>query len=85
MIVAASMEQELTGLRRELLDIEDATGVRPPVAFHVLGVGPERAGASMTALLDRGGPKVDGVLVVGVAGGIDPDPELDLRTACVLC
>jgi adenosylhomocysteine nucleosidase len=75
LIVAASMEQELTGLRRELLDIEDATGVRPPVAFHVLGVGPERAGASMTALLDRGGPKVDGVLVVGVAGGIDPELE----------
>ena len=65
----------MTGLRRELLDIEDATGVRPPVAFHVLGVGPERAGASMTALLDRGGPKVDGVLVVGVAGGIDPELE----------
>lgn len=75
MIVAASMEQELTGLRRELLDIEDANGVRPLVEFHVLGVGPERAGASMTALLDRGGPKIDGVLVVGVAGGIDPELE----------
>ena len=65
----------MTGLRRELLDIEDVTGVRPLVEFHVLGVGPERAGASMTALLDRGGPKVDGVLVVGVAGGIDPELE----------
>ena len=65
----------MTGLRRELLDIEDATGVRPLVEFHVLGVGPERAGASMTALLDRGGPKIDGVLVVGVAGGIDPELE----------
>jgi adenosylhomocysteine nucleosidase len=69
------MEQELTGLRRELLDIEDANGVHPLVEFHVLGVGPERAGASMTALLDRGGPKVNGVLVVGVAGGIDPELE----------
>ena len=75
LIVAASMEQELTGLRRELLDIEESTGVRPPVEFHVLGVGPERAGASMTALLNRGGPKLDGVLVVGVAGGIDPELE----------
>ena len=65
----------MTGLRRELLDIEDVTGVRPLVEFHVLGVGPEGAGASMTALLDRGGPKVDGVLVVGVAGGIDPELE----------
>jgi|TARA_B100000809_G_scaffold147304_2_gene144822 nucleoside phosphorylase len=69
------MEQELTGLRRELLDIETATGVHPEVEFRVLGVGPERAGASMTALLDGGISNVDGVLVVGVAGGVDPQLE----------
>ena len=69
------MEQELTGLRRELLDIETATGVHPQVEFQVLGVGPERAGASLTALLERSRPQVDGVLVVGVAGGVEPSLE----------
>ena len=69
------MEQELTGLRRELLDIETATGVHPQVEFQVLGVGPDRAGASLTALLERSRPQVDGVLVVGVAGGVEPSLE----------
>ena len=75
LILAASMEQELTGLRRELLDIETATGVHPQVEFQVLGVGPERAGAALTALLDGRVSDVDGVLVVGVAGGVDPELE----------
>ena len=69
------MEQELTGLRRELLDIETATGVHPQVEFQVLGVGPDRAGASLTALLERSRTRVDGVLVVGVAGGVEPSLE----------
>ncbi len=73
--MAASMEQELTGLRRELLDIENATGVHPQVEFQVLGVGPERAGAALTSLLERNRSGIDGVLVVGVAGGVDPDLE----------
>ena len=75
LILAASMEQELNGLRRELLDIETATGVHPQVEFRVLGVGPERAGASLTALLENNGSDVDGVLVFGVAGGVNPDLE----------
>ena len=79
MIVAASMEQELTGLRSEVLDIADATGVQPQVEFQVLGVGPERAGAALAALLeDRRSSEdggVDGVLVLGVAGGVDPGLE----------
>ncbi|MCH8297546.1 MAG: hypothetical protein IH873_05720 [Chloroflexi bacterium] len=75
LIVASSMEQELTGLRREMLDIEGATGVHPPVEFQVLGVGPERAGAALTALLEDRRSGVDGVLVLGVAGGVDPDLE----------
>jgi adenosylhomocysteine nucleosidase len=72
------MEQELTGLRRELREIEDATGISSQVEFQVLGVGPERAGAAMAALLeDRPSrrSKVDGVLLVGVAGGVDPELE----------
>ena len=35
------MEQELIGLRHEIHDIEDATGLHPPVDFRVIGVGPE--------------------------------------------
>ncbi len=75
LILAASMEQELTGLRRELIDIETVTGVHPQVEFRVLGVGPEQAGGSLTALLKGSRSKVDGVLVVGVAGGVDPELE----------
>ena len=78
LIVVASMEQELTGLRRELREIEDATGISSQVEFQVLGVGPERAGAAMAALLEyrpSRRSKVDGVLLVGVAGGVDPKLE----------
>ena len=75
LIVVASMEQELTGLRRELREIEDATGISSQVEFQVLGVGPERAGAAMAALLENRRSKIDGVLLVGVAGGVDPKLE----------
>ena len=75
LIVVASMEQELTGLRRELREIENATGISSQVEFQVLGVGPERAGAAMAALLEDRRSKVDGVLLVGVAGGVDPKLE----------
>ena len=75
LIVASSMEQELIGLRRELLDIEDVTGTRPEVEFHVLGVGPDRAGAALAQLLTERRANLQGVLLVGVAGGIDPSLE----------
>lgn len=69
------MEQELIGLRRELLDIEDATGVKPAVEFRVLGVGPDRAGASLEALLSERSSNLEGILLIGVAGGVDPELE----------
>ena len=75
LIVAASMEQELIGLRRELLDIEDATGVKPDVEFRVLGVGPDRAGATLTTMLSGNCSNLNGVLLIGVAGGVDPTLE----------
>ena len=75
LIVVASMEQELTGLRRELREIENATGICSQVEFQVLGVGPERAGEAMATLLEDRRSKVDGVLLVGVAGGVDPELE----------
>ena len=75
LIVAASMEQELFGLRREMLEIEDATGSHPNVEFRVLGVGPDRAGGALAELLDSGVSNIDGVLILGVAGGVDPKLE----------
>ena len=75
LIVAASMEQELIGLRRELLDIEDATGVKPDVEFRVLGVGPDRAGATLATMLSGSRSNLNGVLLIGVAGGVDPTLE----------
>ena len=73
--MAASMEQELTGLRREVFEIEDATGVHPQVEFQVLGVGPDRAGSALTALLETRHFDLEGVLVLGVAGGVNPGLE----------
>ena len=75
LIVAASMEQELNGLRREILDIEEATGVYPPVDLRVIGVGPDRSGSTLATILQRDESNVDGVLILGVAGGVDPDLE----------
>ena len=69
------MEQELIGLRRELLNVEDATGVHPDVDFRVIGVGPDRSGATLAQILQQNDFYVDGVLVLGVAGGIDPELE----------
>ena len=69
------MEQELIGLRRELLYIEDATGVHPQVDFRVIGVGPDRSGATLAEILRNNESNVDGVLVLGVAGGVDPELE----------
>ena len=73
--MAASMEQELIGLRREVLEIEDVTGVHPDIEFQVLGVGPDRAGSAMAALLEAPRSDLDGVLVLGVAGGVNPALE----------
>ena len=69
------MEQELIGLRRELLDVEDATGTHPDVDFQVIGVGPDRSGTTLTRILEENYSNIDGVLVLGVAGGIDPELE----------
>ena len=75
LLVAASMEQELNGLRQEMLDIEGTTGVHPPIELRVIGVGPERSGSTLATILQSNEFNVDGVLVLGVAGGIDPSLE----------
>ena len=69
------MEQELIGLRRELLDVKDATGIHPQVDFCVIGVGPDRSGATLGQILLQTESNVAGVLLLGVAGGVDPELE----------
>ena len=74
MIVAASMGAELTGLRREAEEFQESKDTVLPVEFHLLGVGPDRSGASLTELLNKREPgkKTDGVLLLGVAGAVTP-------------
>ena len=100
LIVAASLGAELASLRREveqtrLVDGSEPgpgqlSGHRQLVEFHLLGVGPERAGASMTQILAqrsnnsgnnhsntsrRNNSRVDGVLLLGIAGATAPELE----------
>ena len=102
LIVAASLGAELASLRREveqtrLVDGSEQgpgqqSGDRQVVEFHLLGVGPERAGASMTRILAQlsnnpgnnqnntgRGPnsRVDGVLLLGIAGATAPELETE--------
>lgn len=71
------MGAELAGLRREAEEFQASKGTTFPAEFHLLGVGPDRSGASMTELLEKRGPakKVDGVLLLGVAGAAAPELE----------
>ena len=68
--VVASMEDELASLRLELDAVGKSHGVRFPVEFHLLGVGPKRAGAAMAAALANGKRRPQGVLLLGVAGAV---------------
>ena len=78
LIVAASMGEELAGLRREV-EYQQTRGVSFPVEFHLLGIGPHRAGASMAGALAhpnargaRDNVAPSGVLLLGVAGASTP-------------
>ena len=66
------MEEELDGLREEL---EPSGGVGFPVEFHIVGIGPRRAGAAMASVLANGKRKPQGVLMLGVAGAVTPGME----------
>ena len=78
------MEPELANLRRELDALESPPGLKPgvgfPLEFHFVGVGPKRAGAAMTEILANSGSKrlsgagrrPEGVLMLGVAGAVNP-------------
>ena len=69
--VVAPMEQELAGVRRELRYQDDAS-----VNLHVIGVGRERAQASLRHVLSspNDAPRA-GLLLLGFAGGLDPALE----------
>ncbi len=73
--VVASMEEELAGLRRELKALKPSRGANVPVEFHLVGIGPKRAGASMAAALSNGKRRPQGVLMLGVAGAVEPGME----------
>ena len=75
LFVVASMEPELSGLQREVESLELPRGVGFPLEFHFLGVGPRRAGSAMTEALSRSKRKPEGVLMLGVAGAVDPGME----------
>lgn len=66
--VIAAMEQELTRLRQSLKGRQ-----AKPVEMHVIGIGKERAQASISRILSsRRWHQGDGLLLLGFAGGLDP-------------
>ena len=73
--IVASMEEELEGLQRGM----DASGVSEglgfPLEFHVLGVGPKRSAEAMTAAIANGNLRPQGILMLGVAGAVEPGRE----------
>ena len=73
--IVASMEEELYGLRDELEAIESSGGVGFPLERHIVGIGPGRAGAKMSDVLTQGKRKPQGVLMLGVAGAVEPALE----------
>ena len=73
--IVASMEEELYGLRDELEALEPSGGVGFPLERHVVGIGPRRAGAAMGDVLAKGKRKPQGVLMLGVAGAVEPGME----------
>lgn len=70
--VVASMEPELAGLQREFEAQESSRGPKVPVEFHFVGVGPRRAGAATTEILKKARRRPEGVLMLGVAGAVNP-------------
>ena len=75
LFVVASMKPELAGLQREFEALEPSRGVGIPVEFHFVGVGPRRSGNVMAEALSKTRRRPDGVLLLGVAGAVDPDME----------
>ena len=75
LFVVASMEPELSNLQREVESLASPRGVGFPLEFHFVGVGPRRAGNAMAEALSKTRRKPEGVLMLGVAGAVDPVME----------
>ena len=73
--IVAAMEDELLGLRRELDALGASQGVGFPLEFHLVGVGPPQAGEAMAAAIVNGRRRPQGVLMLGVAGAVEPGRE----------
>ncbi len=73
--IVAGMEDELAGLQRELDAHVASAGVGFPLDFLVAGIGPERSGQTVAAALANGKGKPSGVLMLGVAGALEPGRE----------
>ena len=73
--VVASMEPELDNLQRELEAQGESSAVGFPMECHFVGVGPRRSGQAMVDALAQGGRRPEGVLMLGVAGAVDPEME----------
>ena len=73
--IVAAMEEELLGLRRELDALGASQGVGFPLEFHLLGVGPRNAGQMMASAIVNGRRRPQGVLMLGVAGAVEPGRE----------
>ena len=76
--IIASMERELTGVRRVLARQPIANGPsgNAGLQMHVIGVGKAHAEHSVRSLLsssEASGEPRQGLLLLGFAGGVDPD------------
>ena len=69
------MEDELAVLRQEIDALGGTKGLGLPVETLVVGIGPERSAEAMSEALSNGRRKPDGVLMVGVAGALEPGRE----------
>ena len=75
LFVVASMEPELSGLQREFAALDASRVAGFPVEFHFVGVGPRRSARAMNEFLTKAKRKPEGVLMLGVAGAVDPGME----------
>ena len=73
--IVAAMEDELLGLRRELDALGASQGVGFPLEFHLVGIGPQTSGQMMASAIVNGRRRPQGVLMLGVAGALEPGRE----------
>ena len=73
--IVAAMEDELLGLQRELDALGASQGVGFPLEFHLVGVGPRNSGQIMASAIVNGRRRPQGVLMLGVAGAVEPGRE----------